>query len=82
MDSQKDVQPPKQQPMIYICGGNENLRKINECPHTLEKKTRVTAHYYNCIANDALNQTLAMSVCLLFPNVLSFLFVMYIKCIV
>lgn len=21
MDSQKDVQPPKQQPMIYICGG-------------------------------------------------------------
>uniref|UniRef100_A0A0E9QN90 Uncharacterized protein n=1 Tax=Anguilla anguilla TaxID=7936 RepID=A0A0E9QN90_ANGAN len=22
MDAQKDVQPPKQQPMIYICGGN------------------------------------------------------------
>lgn len=21
MDTQKDVQPPKQQPMIYICGG-------------------------------------------------------------
>jgi hypothetical protein len=21
MDAQKDVQPPKQQPMVYICGG-------------------------------------------------------------
>lgn len=25
MDSQKDVQPPKQQPMIYICGGKGNI---------------------------------------------------------
>lgn len=22
MDPQKDMQPPKQQPMIYICGGD------------------------------------------------------------
>lgn len=25
MDPQKDIQPPKQQPMIYICGGNNIL---------------------------------------------------------
>lgn len=27
MDSQKEGQPPKQQPMIYICGGNGNFKR-------------------------------------------------------
>lgn len=28
MDPQKDLQPPKQQPMIYICGGNVTLQLL------------------------------------------------------
>lgn len=62
MDSQKDVQPPKQQPMIYICGGNCNLKK--------NKTKNSSIHHYNCLI--LLNLTLPMSI---FPECL---FVMYI----
>jgi hypothetical protein len=38
MDAQKDVQPPKQQPMIYICGGKIDIHLNN----ALLKKTTTT----------------------------------------
>ncbi|KAB0388716.1 hypothetical protein E2I00_007950 [Balaenoptera physalus] len=38
MDTQKDVQPPKQQPMIYICGGKSNTHK--KCHTENEIKSR------------------------------------------
>uniref|UniRef100_A0A3B1IY52 RNA polymerase II, I and III subunit K n=1 Tax=Astyanax mexicanus TaxID=7994 RepID=A0A3B1IY52_ASTMX len=43
MDPQKDMQPPKQQPMIYICGGNlTNQRPIRcrECGYRIMYKKR------------------------------------------
>lgn len=33
MDPQKDIQPPKQQPMIYICGGNNTLHAFSYVCH-------------------------------------------------
>ncbi|XP_016355181.1 DNA-directed RNA polymerases I, II, and III subunit RPABC4-like [Sinocyclocheilus anshuiensis] len=48
MDSQKDIQPPKQQPMIYICGGYCSLHAFNydkrvscrECGYRIMYKKR------------------------------------------
>ncbi|XP_047398545.1 DNA-directed RNA polymerases I, II, and III subunit RPABC4-like [Sciurus carolinensis] len=43
MDTQKDVQPPKQQPMIFICGEcqTENLIKSREPIRYRECRCRV-----------------------------------------
>uniref|UniRef100_A0A8C8GLD7 DNA-directed RNA polymerases I, II, and III subunit RPABC4 n=1 Tax=Oncorhynchus tshawytscha TaxID=74940 RepID=A0A8C8GLD7_ONCTS len=41
MDTQKDVQPPKQQPMIYICGGNaRDPIRCRECGYRIMYKKR------------------------------------------
>ncbi|XP_032751274.1 DNA-directed RNA polymerases I, II, and III subunit RPABC4-like [Rattus rattus] len=48
MDTQKDVQPPKQQPMIYICGGCHSENEIKsrdpirctECGYRIMYKKR------------------------------------------
>lgn len=66
MDSQKDAQPPKQQPMIYICGGNCNLKKTQlVCQFTI---------IIVCIANDAAQPDVAqvVFVCLFLRNLLGY----------
>uniref|UniRef100_A0A671STF7 RNA polymerase II, I and III subunit K n=1 Tax=Sinocyclocheilus anshuiensis TaxID=1608454 RepID=A0A671STF7_9TELE len=45
MDSQKDIQPPKQQPMIYICGADHNsenkiIHLCRECGYRIMYKKR------------------------------------------
>ncbi|KAI9539980.1 hypothetical protein NQZ68_001913 [Dissostichus eleginoides] len=54
MDPQKDAQPPKQQPMIYICGECHTENEIKardpircrECGYRIMYKKRTKRYYY------------------------------------
>jgi len=52
MDPPKDIQPPKQQPMIYICGGNYTLSALSYVRHVL-----CISHFINTIMSCITMQT-------------------------
>uniref|UniRef100_A0A8C2DMU3 DNA-directed RNA polymerases I, II, and III subunit RPABC4 n=1 Tax=Cyprinus carpio TaxID=7962 RepID=A0A8C2DMU3_CYPCA len=59
MDSQKDIQPPKQQPMIYICGECHTENEIKardpircrECGYRIMYKKRTKRRILSLLNN-------------------------------
>uniref|UniRef100_A0A4W5PN33 DNA-directed RNA polymerases I, II, and III subunit RPABC4 n=1 Tax=Hucho hucho TaxID=62062 RepID=A0A4W5PN33_9TELE len=72
MDAQKDVQPPKQQPMIYICGECHTENEIKardpircrECGYRIMYKKRTK----RCILLNSVSAALILLWCCYLPQ--------------